>query len=76
MPELVIDLDDLSAEALRAKAEYKGLSVSEYARQQFICTNATWPASFWLTYGALDDDSFVAPKELDASLDRAIPLFD
>ena len=76
MPELVIDLDDLSAEALRVKAERKGLSVSEYARQQFVCTSRTWPASFWLTYGALDDDSFVAPKEFDASLDGAIPLFD
>lgn len=76
MPELVIGLDDLSAEALRAKAEHKGLSSSEYARQQFACPNETWPASFWLAYGALDDDSFVAPKELDASLDEALPLFD
>ncbi len=76
MPELVIDLDALSAEALRAKAECRGLSVSEYARQQFTCPDETWPASFWLTYGALDDDSFVEPEELDTSLDGSIPLFD
>lgn len=76
MPQLSLYLDEPSMESLRERSKREGLSISKYARIQLARSGGTWPASFWNTYGALEDDSFTVPDELDASLDGKLPSFD
>lgn len=76
MPQLSLYLDDATMEALRNDAGNAQVSLSQYARQLIQNrADSAWPASFWTTYGALSDPSFVEQPELDASLDE-IPSFD
>ncbi len=76
MPQLSLYLDEPSMKSLREKSKREGLSISKYARIQLARSGGTWPASFWDTYGALEDDSFAIPDELDASLDGVLPSLD
>ena len=73
MPQLSLYLDDSTMEALRACSQREGVSLSKYVGQ-LIKDHAVpgWPMGFWDTYGALNDDSFVVPEELDAALDGVL----
>lgn len=76
MPQLSLYLDDAAMEGLRSAAQSQRQSLSQYARERICGAASLWPQSFWGTYGALKDESFTLPAELDASLDGALPSFD
>lgn len=76
MPQLSLYLDDSTMDTLRRNAGRAGVSLSRYTATLIQQQSAAWPSSFWDTYGALDDDSFTAPPELDSALDRPRPSFD
>lgn len=67
MPWLFLDLDDSTMELLKQNAARVGVSTMTYAgevlRQR--AASSAWPSSFWDTYGAVTDETFVEPSELD-----------
>lgn len=76
MPQLSLYIDDKTMGELRKSADEQRVSLSRYARTVIQeRERSAWPDAFWRTYGALNDDSFVAPEELDAALDGDLPLF-
>lgn len=77
MSQLSLYLDDATMSFLRANALQEGLSLSRYVKKR-IEQNAfsMWPSSFWETYGALEDDSFTVPDEIDPRLDAPRASFD
>lgn len=76
MPQLSLYMDDATMELLRVSAEKEGLSLSKYARKQLSKPNNVWPDSFWETYGAINDESFVIPSDISPELDGSLPNFD
>lgn len=76
MPQLSLYLDDAEMTALRNNAKRANKSLSSYAREVLRDQESRWPMSFWKTYGALRDETFVLPDEVDESLDRVVPSFD
>lgn len=77
MPQLSLYIDDKTMDELRKAADEQGVSLSRYARTVIQERGrSAWPDAFWRTYGALSDDGFVIPKELDEALDGALPSFD
>ncbi|MCI8452159.1 antitoxin [Enterorhabdus sp. P55] len=78
MPQLSLYLNESAMDGLRASARKANRSLSRYVadlvteKQQ----GRGWPAGYWEdVYGALADDSFVAPAELDAAHDGPLPQF-
>ena len=70
MPQLSLYIDDETMGVLRKNADERDVSLSRYARDLISSHNeSAWPSDFWDVYGALKDDSFVVPEELDPSLD-------
>lgn len=73
MPQLSLYLDESSMEALRRDAARAGKSLSKYAAEKIKAPAADpWPKSFWATYGALTDESFVVtedPYDADSIVD-------
>lgn len=76
MPQLSLYMDDAAMELLREKSKQEGVSLSKYARGQLTKPSGTWPESFWKTYGAVDDETFVLPSDIDPELDGPMPNFD
>lgn len=77
MPQLSLYLDDAAMEQLRSRAKNEGMSLSRYARRQIgEQPAALWPDSFWGTYGALCDETFELPQELDFASDTPRGSFD
>lgn len=77
MPQLSLYLDDAAMNLLRESARQEKTSLSRYAKRLIVeRSSSSWPVSFWDTYGALDDDSFVAPAEIDPALDALRGSFD
>lgn len=76
MPQLSLYIDGKTMDELRKAADEQGISLSRYARTVIQeRERSAWPEAFWRTYGALSDDSFAIPEELDAALDGALPSF-
>lgn len=77
MPQLSLYLDDETMDRLREDAAREGVSLSRFARMK-ICEqkSAHWPESFWGTYGALNDETFVLPEKLDFAMDAPRGSFD
>lgn len=77
MPQLSLYLDDAAMAGLREDAAREGMSLSRFARMK-ICGHraACWPESFWSTYGALTDETFVLPEKLDFAMDSPRGSFD
>ena len=77
MPQLSLYLDDAAMESLREDAAREGVSLSRFARMKICEQRATrWPESFWDTYGALTDETFVLPEKLDFATDAPRGSFD
>ena len=76
MPQLSLYLDDQEMASLRSRAKGAGVSLSRYVRTVLSEQPSAWPGNFWSTYGALQDESFQLPSDLDESLDRRTPSFD
>lgn len=77
MPQLSLYLDDLTMGVLRANARRETKSLSKYAADLIKQENVSaWPPSFWATYGALHDESFVVPIDIDVRLDGPLPDFE
>lgn len=77
MPQLSLYLDDASMSLLRTNARKDGVSLSRYAKTLIEKNSSpSWPSSFWNTYGAMNDDSFVVPDEISESLDAPRASFD
>lgn len=70
MPQLSLYLDPSTMDFLRNRASGRNTSLSKYVstllREQ---SSSAWPNGFFDLYGALDDDTFVVPKELSFSDD-------
>jgi hypothetical protein len=75
MPQLSLYLDESSMSMLREASKREGTSISKCARARLARTENTWPGSFWETYGAVQDETFTVPDEMDAALDGPLPSF-
>ena len=77
MPQLSLYLDDKTMADLRVDARECGLTLSKFVASLLQEKAANrWPDGYWSLFGALDDDSFVLPEDLDLSLDGPVPSFD
>ena len=76
MPQLSLYLDDVEMESLRSRASGSGVSLSRYVRDVLREQPSKWPSSFWDTYGALKDETFVVHGDEDEMFDRPMPSFD
>ena len=65
MPQLSLYLTDDNLAALRARANEEGVSLSRHVSSliEQDALNHGWPKGFWSLFGAIDDDSFVAPDD-------------
>ena len=73
MPQLSLYVDDETMDLLRKNANDRYVSLSRYVRDLIRDRDfGAWPDGFWDIYGALEDDSFVVPSELDSSLDQPV----
>ncbi len=67
MPWLFLDVDEPTMDRLKQNAVCEGVPamtyVSELLRQKVA--RDVWPSSFWDTYGAITDETFDEPPELD-----------
>ena len=65
MPQLSLYLEDDTMDILRQDATREGVSLSKHASRVIRENNVSaWPKGFFDLYGALDDETFVAPPEL------------
>ena len=71
MPQLSLYLDETEMSNLRTSAASEGVSLSKYARNILNKSSETnsWSSSFLGTFGAIDDESFKVPEDIDWSLD-------
>lgn len=78
MPQLSLYLNSNTMSLLREDATKVNKSLSNYVSElinERKSKNA-WPKDYWENiYGALKDESFQVPPELDACLDGALPEF-
>lgn len=74
MPQLSLYLDEPSMAILRERAERQHVSLSRYATHRLGLhePEAGWPEGYWDLFGLLQDETFVVPEELDASLDQPV----
>jgi len=65
MPQLSLYITDENLAILKSRAAQAGVSLSKYAAQliEKDASNNGWPDNFWSFYGAIDDDTFVAPED-------------
>ena len=78
MPQLSLYLTDANLEALRARSQEAGVSMSKYANHliEQDVENAGWPKGFWELYGALGDDELPVPEDaLPTDDDELAQLF-
>ena len=63
MPQLSLYISDENLVTLRNRSAEEGLSMSRYANRliEQDANSGGWPAGFWDLYGAISDESFVAP---------------
>ncbi len=70
MPQLSLYLDSSTMDVLRAHAARDNTSLSKYVSNMIGEYAASgWPEGFWDLYGALQDETFAEPDELDYSQD-------
>lgn len=71
MPQLSLYLDDTEMTSLRNCAAREGVSLSRYARNVLSkdASANSWSSSFLSTFGAIADESFEVPAELDWNMD-------
>ncbi|MCI9130029.1 MAG: antitoxin [Eggerthellaceae bacterium] len=78
MPQLSLYLNEPTMALLREDCQKSGNSLSRYVSELITAkrTESSWPQGYWdNVYGALDDDSFQVPSELDGKLDGELPEF-
>lgn len=78
MPQLSLYMDEPTMCVLRERSACEGVSLSKFVGN-LIRKDASgdkWPQGYWSVYGALNDDSFTVPNELDERLDGSLPSFD
>ena len=77
MPQLSLYLDEPTLASLRANSALADLSLSKYVANLIRNRheNGEWPAGYWDIYGALEDEAFTAPPDIDLALDGATPTF-
>lgn len=77
MPQLSLYLDDAAMVKLREDARAEGVSLSRYAAAALEERHrSSWPSGYFGLYGAIDDDTFMAPSDADQELDGALPQFE
>lgn len=78
MPQLSLYIDSEALDLLREDAKRSNTSMSKYVTRLIKSKpGSAWPDGYWESvYGALTDDSFVVPEELDPALDGSLPDFD
>ncbi|WP_165054207.1 MULTISPECIES: antitoxin [unclassified Adlercreutzia] len=77
MPQLSLYLDEPTMASLRESSALADLSLSKYVSNlvRDHRENGGWPAGYWDVYGALRDDTFTVPPDVDPALDGALPTF-
>lgn len=65
MPQLSLYITDDNLTALRTRADEEGVSLSRHVGRliEEDALNHGWPQDFWKLYGAIQDESFVAPPD-------------
>ena len=73
MPQACIYLDEQTMAYAREQAARSNVSLSRHISQlvEERQKTATWPESFFATFGALGDAEFELPDELGWELDKA-----
>ena len=77
MPQLSLYLNSATMNTLRCNAARENKSLSRFVAEllERPYENA-YPSSFWATYGAMTDPTFVVPDDIDPSIDGPVPSFD
>lgn len=77
MPQLSLYLDEETMTRLRDDSMKAQRSLSKYVGDLIRKDEAqsAWPEGYWSIYGALVDDTFQLPRELDSELDGPLPAF-
>jgi hypothetical protein len=65
VPQVSLYLDKETYERVRRRAGAEKLSTSRYVSQVLNEYDSRgWPAGYWDLFGALDDETFVAPEDV------------
>ena len=77
MAQLCLYLDDATMSKLRSGSEKASRSLSRYVSDLINekGVSGAWPEGYWSVYGALSDDTFSVPTDLDPALDGPLPVF-
>lgn len=77
MPQLSLYLDEETMTRLRDDSTKAQRSLSKYVGDLIRRdeAQAAWPEGYWSIYGALTDETFQLPCELDSALDGPLPAF-
>ena len=65
MPQLSLYISDENMATLRNRADEEGVSMSKHVNRliEQDASGRGWPQGFWDLFGAIQDDSFVAPPD-------------
>ncbi len=76
MPQLSLYLNEATMAVLKSDCEKSGKSLSSYVAELITDKQQreAWPQGYWESvYGALSDDTFQVPQEIDCELDGVLP---
>lgn len=59
MPQLSLDIDEITLHEIETAAKHEHMSIKEYAEKKLAeSIKSSWPADYEELYGCIDDDSF------------------
>ena len=65
MPQVSLYLEQGLLDNARRNARFENISLSKYVSRALARkTDSGWPEGYWELFGALEDDSFVRPKDM------------
>ncbi|WP_165172232.1 antitoxin [Adlercreutzia sp. ZJ242] len=75
MSKISLYLNEPTMASLRKSSALADLSLSEYVSDLVRDHHESggWPAGCWDVYGALEDDTFTVPPDVNPALDSTIP---
>ncbi|MDR1320250.1 MAG: DUF6364 family protein [Gracilibacteraceae bacterium] len=70
MPQISLNIDQIVFEKIKKIAKQKGTSVSDWVEDNIRKTLGNdYPNDFFELFGAINDDTFVEPIEIDQKYD-------
>lgn len=70
MPQISLYIDEKTLQKVESAAKRQHLSISKWVAEQIRAkVDPIYPVDFESLYGSIDDDTFVAPSELNFGQD-------